>query len=420
MKKQWRFTLPFLLGNLTTIGLFYLIGHLENNNSEIHNPCVVLTSIVAPTYAVWRVLYYHPLFRPSYHQLTALSPYPSNNRLLLGPIHLNSIDLFMISAFTALYYFSGTRYLTVSIPVFAPTFILNLILFSYSVTHFILLRWKDYPIRSIFIFLIMPVCIWSYRIPWLTTFAVLILYILCASLINDWLKNYPWNTSFEKDVPVSQKNKLFLATLTNSEIGILSPADTIRTISMKKALLICGIITWWIEVPAIIKLFTSTEEIFSISSFFIIFTNVNIILYVSIISRFKYIFSCGLSPISFWGRLRSGQWIIPSYDIIFVAPILAILLTLIPFKAAQLIIKYSTLLPDKLFLINTLCVVPICFFLALLCILKFPPDLTHWACTGPYRILPRHNTPSSRRQRVSVESKQKSTLFWNHLLDKII
>jgi hypothetical protein len=81
-------------------------------------------------------------------------------------------------------------------------------------------------------------------------------------------------------------------------------------------------------------------------------------------------------PISLWGRLARGTWIIPGYDKILFAPLggLAVGLT------AIIALTFSGLTPDV--------VIPIGVSLTGLFVLNLGPTLKSWCLTGHHRIVP--------------------------------
>jgi hypothetical protein len=91
---------------------------------------------------------------------------------------------------------------------------------------------------------------------------------------------------------------------------------------------------------------------------------------------FAYIVVGYLPPISLRGRLATGRWIIPGYDQVFVAPLLAVLAGLIllwalPLVGVQLALAAAVALAVSLFLV-----------------LAVGPDLLTWRLTGHHRIVP--------------------------------
>jgi hypothetical protein len=81
-------------------------------------------------------------------------------------------------------------------------------------------------------------------------------------------------------------------------------------------------------------------------------------------------------PISAWGRLRTGRWIIPGYDKVLVAPALALVLgTVVP----ELWFWYE---PGLRFL------QPLFLTAALLIIFNLGPSFRAWCLTAPARLSP--------------------------------
>jgi hypothetical protein len=84
-------------------------------------------------------------------------------------------------------------------------------------------------------------------------------------------------------------------------------------------------------------------------------------------------------PISLWGRIMTGRLIIPGFDRVLAAPLLATTLGIgIPIAA----IRYN--LPPQ----N---VVPACIASVLLVTLTMGPSLNAWRLTGAYRLVPKRD-----------------------------
>ena len=89
-------------------------------------------------------------------------------------------------------------------------------------------------------------------------------------------------------------------------------------------------------------------------------------------------------PIGLWGRIRTGRWIIPGYDRVFVAPLLSLLAT-------------AVLVPSiPLFGLPWLLAGPACFAITLWIALNVGPSLTAWKLTGKHRIGFLRNQPMTR------------------------
>jgi hypothetical protein len=79
-------------------------------------------------------------------------------------------------------------------------------------------------------------------------------------------------------------------------------------------------------------------------------------------------------PISLWGRLRTGRWIIPGYDQVFVTPLLVgTILIMLPWTLMQ-----QGIGPDIY--------VPLTIGIATIVALAGPPSLMGWRLTGMHRI----------------------------------
>jgi hypothetical protein len=82
------------------------------------------------------------------------------------------------------------------------------------------------------------------------------------------------------------------------------------------------------------------------------------------------------SPLSLWGRVRTGRLIIPRYDIVFVAPLVTLVVcALVP------LISVSTALSNELILALSLAA-------PVICALELGPSYLDWHTTGGHRIVP--------------------------------
>jgi hypothetical protein len=81
-------------------------------------------------------------------------------------------------------------------------------------------------------------------------------------------------------------------------------------------------------------------------------------------------------PITFWGRIRTGRWIIPGYDQVFLAPLGTLLA--------------GVAIPEFLFGLDpaTLDFYPLFLALALLIAFNVGPSLKVWCLTAPGRLAP--------------------------------
>jgi hypothetical protein len=79
-------------------------------------------------------------------------------------------------------------------------------------------------------------------------------------------------------------------------------------------------------------------------------------------------------PISLWGRLWTGRWIIPGYDYVFVSPLLAVTTYIL---GVIYCVRHPAATPAS---------IGITVGVAMWCLLCIGPNLTHWRLTGRHRI----------------------------------
>ena len=91
-------------------------------------------------------------------------------------------------------------------------------------------------------------------------------------------------------------------------------------------------------------------------------------------------------PIGLWGRIRTGRWIIPGYDQIFVAPLAIAIIGILAVDRFR-----PPFLTDEVALAGGLA-------LAMLVCTTAGPDLARWRLTGHHRLVPPGNVKRSGQE----------------------
>jgi hypothetical protein len=102
------------------------------------------------------------------------------------------------------------------------------------------------------------------------------------------------------------------------------------------------------------------------------------------------------SPINIWGRIATGNWIIPKYDRVLIGP----LCTLLSGAILILAMYFSGIYPPLQ--------VAICFVIPLLLTLSIGPTLSDWKLTGAHQI--RRIKQDGHKQRQRRQRESSSTL----------
>ncbi len=150
----------------------------------------------------------------------------------------------------------------------------------------------------------------------------------------------------------------------------LGPLRDRHPISIGRAAAFAGLAGWW----EFVLLYPKHETLSSIGLFIAILGPV----FLAVIRLANYVWGYA-PPISLWGRIRTFRWIIPGYDVIFVAPVMILLLLWF-----MKWLVFDCRVPTELALPPVLGAM---VFVALAC----RPSLDEWRLTGHHRIVPAVN-----------------------------
>ncbi len=135
---------------------------------------------------------------------------------------------------------------------------------------------------------------------------------------------------------------------------------------------------WPYAITTVISELTNSESArVGHSAFFGFFALGSYAIFALAMTRLSLYFKGHHPPISIWGRLVTGRWIIPAYDAIFVAPLCILLVAVV-------------LCPILIFTIgiSPLFAVPVTVILMGLCAMNLGPTRVHWLLTSPCQIVP--------------------------------
>jgi hypothetical protein len=185
------------------------------------------------------------------------------------------------------------------------------------------------------------------------------------------LANFPWDVKWLQDwretVQKIKTGGQFNDARLGWPFGRLGPglARDHSSIPRHHAVLVSLLLGWWCY--AVIANFPSD------SRFSIAINSVYVIVSCTAICRLGIYLDGHRAPISLWGRLKTGRWLISGYDQVFVAPLLAFWVQIPAFIGA--------------FLLEAWFVFPAVLAAAMLVILGMGPSLKEWQLTGNHRIV---------------------------------
>jgi hypothetical protein len=277
----------------------------------------------------------------------------------------------IVGILTLLAYWTAPLAVGVPVVAFLIVYVLSLLLAFEAEQIYI-------PVICLFL---APFAIYPFRNIYVAIAVLLALYVLCYWGLRQYLKGFPWNSKYWKADPVRELRKQAIR-----QGGIGWPFKFLNiyeapAISFGGAFLLSLLLTWWI---CVLRWLAEIPYSFGLLVLFAV--------YVAWLRWWVY----GLAhrpPISLWGRIFTFRWIIPRYDMIYVAPICVLLAgTLVPFALGRAGL-------DRTWNFE------LSFFLIFLLAFSLPPRLREWSLTGPHRIAKRVQSvrarpPDTRGQRL--------------------
>ncbi len=312
---------------------------------------------------VYRAIAFHPYFRPGYLHWLKGTPWTVSKPLPLGPVELVPEDCLALSMLVLL----GT-----TLPDFTSLYVINLFLFGHILAT-IVTFWKTGSMAYGYIAILFLGFIpqfWAR--PWVDFALLAGIYLLTHEGSWHALNRFPWETEgLWRDINL----------VTTPGQAVVNPAcgwsfDRLhRDIRVAKginridALLGCMLGGWW--------LFSACSLIADPRERRIALVMVVIPTIFAAAGARSVLYAHGCQPpISFWGRIRTFQWIIPGYDQIFVGPICSIL--------GGFLVLF--LMRDR-FGPTEICY-PVAGGVAVLLALISPPTLKRFRLTGQHRLAP--------------------------------
>lgn len=350
---------------MLSIGIQMLIFRVPFQFPLPYNAGIGLLCFLAFAYGIFRVGFCHPVFRKEYRDWLHRTPWQFGLPLPAGPVQFVPQDLLVIAVLT------GLSLLHQDVPI---TLIPSLFLTSYLavVTSALLLTRQN-----VHVFLLL----FGFGAAlYLDKNDVAIVSLLTFMAVIGWhglqesLRTFHnWNLDVvdEKFLPLFDSSETVQEVMRKRILGWpydrLAPRRFPATIPFGFAFAIAGLVGWWLGGFMSMTAIHEREEYLG---FLLALGTLT-----AGVRTFLYIWGYA-PPISLWGRLVTFRFIIRSYDIIFVAPLLVIIIpaTLTSFFAGQ---------PE-----TQVTLIPFCASLQILIALKCPPSLDRWRLTGNHRIVP--------------------------------
>ncbi len=332
-------------------------------SSVDRQPTLGFAVLFALVYAIYRLVAFHPAWRPGgYYKWLRGTLWTSAKPLPLGPIHLVWQDVLLVGMAIAVFW---PRLHADTLRV--VQFFLGFYLVGLGIVHGVTGQraWA---------------CAVGFGVGCMALFrsnlpafcgAVGITYVFALLGLRAALARFPWGqcTILVESLGVKPTSPQATVGWPYARLGPRSFDDA--RIGWRDTILTGLLSGWWLFVAAhVVREAEGDEHDKTIDG-----GVYAVVLSFAIVFRLFIYFNGYLPPISLVGRLTTGRWLIPGYDQVFVAPLLAALVGVIAWY-----LRVHTGMESAL-------VMPMALVLTLWILLGTGPDLKTWCLTGNHRIV---------------------------------
>jgi hypothetical protein len=358
-------------GVTITLGVFFVmleggVWYLESKNIPIgkdlrFRPGYVILIIFGVIHGLSRVVFIHPIWNSGYQTWLESTPWSRRKPLPMGPAELVWQDGLILGPLVLL---------SAALPEPGAVHLLCAFLLSHlfalTATLFLTRTWAiGYSTAFA-----LGVAVWLWRQPLACLFASTVVYLTAYEGLWRGFDRFPWKRFDRPNTDAGYPSRNVPAGACgwphDRMVGEVVSAEPISRID---ALLCCMLGSWWLFV--ISSFISDPRGRHAVLGFFF-----SVVLAVIPMGRL-YFYTLGyIFPITLWGRIRAGRWIIPGYDQVFVGPICSFL---VGSSSLALLQAWSVPFDHSL---------PIATGLIVLVALIAPPRLKRWRLTGQHRIVP--------------------------------
>jgi hypothetical protein len=340
----------------------------------------IIIGAAASLHALCRLARFHPVCNFSYASWLALSPWTATKPLPLGPIHPVWQDIAVIAILVALARWHA--HIDPALPLFAfgLTYLIGLTL--------LLVATRTWPSFFAMGFLWPSLALTNGKsLPVALIFAVMILVLWHGTCKSLW--GFPWRqenrthpglakapnpkSMGQVEIRIEDVNAMGTSSTVGWSFAQLSPKARFKSVSTSTGLWVSLLIGWWAYCLIVGSGMESAPGMILVFGLFGALVRVGI-------------YWGGLAPsFSFRSRLVSGRLIVPGFDQIFIAPLMAVAVAVV---GGVVIRRSGSLYPEAHSVFITL---------ILFVLLAGGPTMRNWVLTGEHRFLPRFASGANRQ-----------------------
>lgn len=376
-------------------------------------------------YGFHRVSSMHPLANPKYGQWLATTPWTYGKPLPLGPVRLVWEDALVVAVFMLIATVGMRNFLRHDelgiFPAGQSNDVIHLasaagivavcFLLTYLVGLTLTITRAHRVIAAIMC--LIPLTFYPHMNVWVGLGVFAMICVLIGIGLRQTFRRFPWDspswTRSPKQLHLDQVHRQGLIGWPIRQIG---PSGKLPDTPNTRPVIVFSIIVgWWLLAVChaailLVNMHPDTPDMQSVNAFIrnpeneaphaLWFIWMMIVLFLAGFRTFAYLRDT-MPPISFFGRIRTGQLIIPGYDKVLVAPLLALV--------------YGWFGPGLWIAIGLppIAVPAVCISTLLLLIMLLGPSRESWRHTGQYRALawsPPINTNKQKHKSFALSNKQ--------------
>lgn len=326
-------------------------------------PGVVLPLLAAALYGGFRVIAFHPVYRPNYRVWLEATPWTSRKPLPVGPVSLVWEDGVVLSLLCLLHLVQ---------PELEPMRLLGLFLLVHQGCFVPVLAMTGGWLSAYLVVFGLGLVVRLWPDPTLALAAAIVVTVVGHVGLLRSLARFPW-PRFQQDPAAPGWG---VSWTSREQLNCGWPFDQLKPknitymkLARRDGVLIGLLLGWWVF--ACQGLITDPQERagFGLLAWFYAAG-------ILLVGRIGHYLANYRPPLNLWGRIVTFRWIIPGYDVVWIGPLLMIILPLligIELKRADIPLEYAP---------------PLCVAASALAALNVGPGLERWRLTGRHRIVP--------------------------------